>query len=188
MLIPFGVLSAAAFAPSGDYELIETAIVSGSSTTSITFSNLGDYASTYKHLQLRIASRTDRATDLDFIRLRFNSDSGSNYRFHRLLGSGSSVISDDSGSSTGVHLFRAGGNTNPTNSFGVVVSDILDAYSSTKNTTVRSLGGATGTTSDISLCSGLWNDTSSITSIFCGVGGGTNFIAGSRFSLYGIRG
>jgi len=67
------------------------------------------------------------------------------------------------------------------------VLDILDAYSTTKNKTIRSLSGMTGGANNLQLYSGLWNNTAAISSLNI-FPGATNFVAGSRFSLYGIRG
>jgi hypothetical protein len=171
------------------YELIESFVVAGSSTTSVTFSSLGTYSSTYKHLQLRMTARTDRATVVDYVRLRFNGDSGSNYNFHNLSGSALGGLTSNYETGTQFNLLRAASANSSANIFGAITTDILDAYSTTKNKVARTLGGvASSTSSEIVLASGLWSNTASITSIFCGVGGGTNFIAGSRFSLYGIKG
>jgi hypothetical protein len=171
------------------YELIESFVVTGSSTTSVTFSSLGTYSSTYKHLQLRMTARTDRATVVDYVRLRFNGDSGSNYAFHNLSGSALGGVTSNYETGTQFNLLRAASANSSANIFGAITTDILDAYSTTKNKVTRTLGGvSSSTSSEIVLASGLWSNTASITSIFCGVGGGTNFVAGSRFSLYGIRG
>jgi len=187
MLIPFGVLSAAAFAPSGDYELIETVILS-SSASEVVFSSLATYASTYKHLQIRATGKTDRtALDTDFLRLRFNGDTGSNYALHALTGGGSSVGSFAVTSTTSVNVERFSGNTTA-NYFGAAVVDILDVYSTSKNKTVRSFGGASGPGQLVNFNSGVYLNTSSTTSLTLAVGGGTNILAGSRFSLYGIKG
>ena len=70
--------------------------------------------------------------------------------------------------------------------FGGGVVDILDPYSTTKNKTIRGLGGLAAT--NIALRSGSWASTDSVTSITCLPFSGGNWVAGSRFSLYGIKG
>jgi hypothetical protein len=187
MLIPFGVLSAAGAGGVGaSYELIESVIL-GTATSSVTFSSLATYASTYKHLQIRATGKTDRtSSDSEFLRLRFNGDTGSNYALHALSGSGSAVASVAVTSTTSISVERFGGNTTA-NYFGAAVVDILDAYSTTKNKTVRSFGGASGPGQSVILNSGVYLNTSSTTSLTLAVGGGTNILTGSRFSLYGIR-
>ena len=187
MLIPLGILAGSG-GLEGDYELIETAIVSGSSTSSVTFSNLGDYSSTYKHLQLRAVARTDNADNNDAIRIRFNSDTGSNYDLHSLLGRGAvaDVVSNASLNLTLTGFVLTSGALAGASAFGAGILDILDVYAA-KHKTLRSLSGTESVGQFVTLRSGAWRNTDSVTSITCSIAG-TNFIAGSRLSLYGIRG
>lgn len=167
-----------------DFELIESVFVA-SPTASVTFSSLGDYSTIYKHLQLRIVPRLSGTGGQRSSVLQINGDTASNYRSHFLLGTGSTVTSFESGSSTRIFL-GIGGNESATNEFGGSVIDILDAYSTTKNKTVRSLGGLAGGVNQIALISGLRISTDFITSLTL-LPETTNYLAGSRFSLYGIR-
>jgi hypothetical protein len=68
--------------------------------------------------------------------------------------------------------------------------DLLDAYSTTKNKTTRSLSGGIVQSSEsgVALSSGLWRSTSAITSATLLSGTGSNLSIGSRFSIYGIKG
>jgi hypothetical protein len=189
MLIPFGVLSAAGagLGFESDYELIASEIL-GSDTASVIFSNLGDYSSTYKHLQVRAVARSNGAFADDTLRLRFNADTGSNYSFHQLFGNGSSVVSGRFINQTGAYPAQIAAAASASNIFSGAVIDILDPYSTSKNTTIRGLSGITGNANLILLRSGAWLNTASITSItLAGIDGG-NLLAGSRFSLYGIKG
>ena len=183
-LSALGIFSAAgAGGVAGDYELISSTIL-GSNTASVTFSGLGTYASTYKHLQIRMVSKTSDASSLGVL-TRFNSDTGSNYSWHVLLGNGSAV-SSAAGTST---TFMYGGiqprSVDTANAFGASVIDILDSYSTSKNKTIRSLSGVIG--SRIDLYSGNWRNTSSLTTIDI-ISENGSFITASRFSLYGIKG
>jgi hypothetical protein len=188
MLIPFGVLSAAgAGGVAGDYELIESVIL-GTDTSSITFSSLATYASTYKHLQVRMTARSSRNTGtFDSVSLRLNGDTGSNYAWHRLVNDGGSVISTASTSQTAGRAGSISQANSTANIYGAIVIDLLDPYSTTKNTTVRSLMGVVSP-NEISLISSLYNNTSAISSFNLFSETSNNFLAGSRFSLYGIRG
>jgi hypothetical protein len=188
MLIPFGVLSAAgAGGVAGDYELIASEILT-TTESSITFSNLGDYSSTYKHLQIRASVRTSRTETSDNLLLRLNGNStAGDYHTHSLVGVGSVVASEASGSFTGAKVMQPTGATAIANNFDAGVIDILDAYA-TKNKTLRTLSGNAGDNNRIWLTSNLWNNTASITDIELLPAIGLTLAAGSRFSLYGIRG
>jgi hypothetical protein len=169
------------------YELIQT-VVLGSSQASITFSSLGTYSSTYKHLQIRGAARSDRATfSIDSIRMLFDSNVMTDG--HRLWGNGTTVatVNEHTDAEIATNVAVSG-------SFGGFVIDILDFYSTTKNKTVKSLsgtfsadaGGFSGKT--VQLSSSFRNSTSAISTITLDPVFGTNLVAGTRISLYGIRG
>lgn len=193
MLIPFGILSAAGAAGvAGTYELISTTILgSTTSTVSFTTSSLG---TDYKHIQIRAVLQQQ----IDFggtyggnIQLRMNGDTGNNYAFHYLRGDGSNVASAAE-SSVGRILINRLPYANPRNDkYGSLVVDVLDFASTTKNKTIRSLSGVPFAGDDaswVTLTSGLWNSTALMTSISLTAGAYSGFYAGSRFSLYGIRG
>lgn len=172
------------FSPSS-FDLISSTVLS-SSQSSISF-DVSSLASTYKHLQLRISARSDRTSSGgDYIRLRFNSDSGSNYSYHTFVGNGGSLISEAATSTTGMHLERIGSSDLSTGNFGVMIVDILSPFSTSKFKTVKNLGGVS--TNFAMLQSGSWRSNSAVTAVNVVVGGGSNFISGSRFSLYGIKG
>jgi len=180
-LMLLGILnSQAAGGGGGAFDLLETTTLT-STATSVTFSGLGAY-SDYKHLQIRAVVRNTTEPYL-----RFNGDSGSNYKDHTLRGIGTSVQSTSLGSGTSIPISMndSGGGSNQR--YGAGVIDILDFSNSSKNTTTRALTGKVDPDvyPAISLQSGAWFNTSAITSI---VFGGGTFQAGSRFSLYGIKG
>ena len=189
-LSALGIFSAAGAgggAFSSDYELIETVIL-GSTQSSVTFSSLGTYSSTYKHLQIRGAVRTNRSDVLDEVNLRFNGDSSALSTSLRVLqGNGSSVSSGGAGGQNRILVTYTPAANNTANSYAGFVADILDSYSTTKNKTVRSLGGTRdGNVTNVALYAGAWYNTSSVTSI--GLTCNASFVSGSRFSLYGIKG
>jgi hypothetical protein len=184
-LSALGIFSAAgAGGVQGDYELIETQIL-GSAQASVVFSSLGTYSSTYKHLQIRYVTRATVNADRDPIVMRFNADTGSNYAHHQLFTNGSGPFSEAFTSQTRMRVGEVTG-ANPSGTiFGASVVDILDPYSTTKNKTVRAF---TGTQSFTALFSGVYLSTSSTTSLTLLPSSASNFVAGSRFSLYGIKG
>jgi hypothetical protein len=189
-LFPLGILSAAGAgggAALSDYELIETQIL-GSNQASVIFSSLGTYSSTYKHLQIRLLGRqTLAAGGQGDIYVRFNADSSSNYARHFLQGNGSTVTSGATANSSYALGGQAPYNNETTGAFGGSVIDILDAYSTTKNKTIRALSGSHSSNAPvIQLASGHWRNTDSVTSITLSLF--DIWLTGSRFSLYGIRG
>ena len=172
---------------SNSYESIQTYTL-GSSQASVTFSSI---PSTYKHLQVRIISRTDRsANEFDGSNIRFNSDSGSNYAYHRLFGDGSTVTSDSFSTQTSGYVGTTMGGGGITNAFSCAIIDVLDYANTNKNKTVRTLSGRDNNASSgsINFASSLWMNTSAITSITILTSVGPNFVANSSFALYGIRG
>ena len=190
MLIPFGILSAAgAGGEAGEtYELIETTILS-SAASSVTFSSLATYASTYKHLQIRAVARMSASSIGATGSFRLNGDTGANYAHHYLQGTGSAVQSaaGPTSDSEMENIYAMNAANDVSNGFTAAVIDILDAYSTTKNKTVRALSGNVGNESRIRLGSGVRLSTESLTSATMFSTNGVNFIAGSRFSLYGLR-
>ena len=187
-LFPLGILSAAGAGgvAGSDFELIETQIL-GSSQAGVTFSSLGTYSSTYKHLQIRATVRDNRSGfPASILYARLNGDTGSNYASQGLRGTGSAVETFSFGtSSTLPWVSEIVGPTGTTNAYAGVVMDILDAYSTSKNKTWRSLGGMAQETPIINIVSGLRMNTEAISSITL-LGAG-DFVAGSRFSLYGVK-
>ena len=183
-----GLLGAVGATPSA-YELIETYVL-GSSQSSVVFSNLGNYSSTYKHLQIRFVARSDRDQNADSSFMRLNGDTGSNYSWHSLrVADTSAVGSEGFSSQTLMRSGRLSSSTTTANVFAASVIDILDPYSTTKNTTIRFFGGFMAATSNwIELGSGAWYNTNAVSSITLDQVFGSNFVSGSRFSIYGIKG
>ena len=186
-MIPLGILASQFDAPvgGGSYDLLQTEILAGSAA-SVTFSDLGDYASTYHHLQIRFVARSDRSGQTNTrVRLQFNGLTAASYFSHELEGNGSTVASSATTSSSSILIGRINGPTSTANAFGATVIDVLDPFSTSKNTTFRSLSGSTSY-DRIGLFSGSLANTASLTEIKV-LDEFANFIAGSRFSIYGLR-
>ena len=188
--MPFGLgfFATAGAGAAGSYDLLETQVL-GSAAASVTFSSLSTYASSYQHLQLRVTARTSRADTGDDIILRFNNDSTvANYRYHALYGTGSVAGSENAQVATGARFMQATGANFTASAFNAGVCDILDPFETTKNKTIRTLSGVPGSYDRIWLASNLWANTSAVTSITLVSGFSANFVTGSRFTIYGIKG
>lgn len=180
-LLPLGILSSSGGAAPAAFELISTTVL-GSAASSVTFSSI---ASTYKHLQIRFALTTSAAGYAG--KMQFNSDTGANYNAHSLLGTGSSVVSQGVWSDIYTHTLNSGTGGSSETTAGII--DILDYANTNKYKTARILSGLAGSSAkEISLFSGAWRSNSAITTVTLAVVGATTYAAGSRFSLYGVKG
>jgi hypothetical protein len=173
-------------AVAGDYESIATTTVGSGGQTPITFSAI---PGTYKHLQLRIMGRDARGVTLNNVYARFNGDTAANYSIHNLIGNGSSAVSENFLSETGMIVALNAGNSATANIFGVSIVDILDYAVTDKYKTVRSLTGCDQNGSgSVRLWSGNWRSLSAITSITLYSDATPNQSQHSSFALYGIKG
>jgi len=170
----------------GTFESISTAIVDSSGASTITFSNIPQ---NYKHLQIRYIGRGSSSTV--YSRLRFNSDTSTNYYTHELYGGGGGSLGAQaySGSSFNAIVLSGQGFTSASSTFNGGIVDILDYTSTSKNKTVKILEGFDANGSGaLGLYSGLWSATpAAITTIEIIISSGT-FSQYSHFALYGIRG
>jgi hypothetical protein len=186
-----GTFSAGVSPVTNSYESIATVTVGSGGSSAIDFTSI---PSTYKHLQIRGITNVSFASNtLGDIRLRVGNgsiDTGSNYARHFLRGEGSGTPAADGFASS---AFIATSTTRlantDTSTFGAVVIDILDYASTSKNKTVRCLGGVDANGSGyMNLNSGLWiNSSNAITHLRLYSNDG-NLNQYSQFALYGIRG
>jgi hypothetical protein len=185
-----GLLGGAASLPNS-YESIATATGTGSSGV-ITFSSIPQ---TYQHLQIRAISRRttsegSASQDGWFV---FNGDtSTSNYYDHWVEATGAAVQAGDGGGGnayTIVHRMTQG-DYPAANMMGVVIVDIHDYSSTSKNKTIRYFSGVEDNNtvySTLDIGSGLWANTAAITSMTITIANG-NYNTQSVFALYGIKG
>jgi hypothetical protein len=173
------------WAPEGAYDSLATVTVPSGGVASVTFAGI---PTGYKHLQVRFLGRDNRASTQDTLLMRFNSDSGSNYRIHYLYGDGSTAGAGGF-AGTGIEVYRIAAASSGASMFGAGVVDILDYTSVNKNKTTRSLAGLDMNGSgEIVLGSGLWFATpAAINSITLLPTNGTLFSEYSSFALYGVK-
>jgi len=156
------------------YEPIATTTLS-TSTATVTFSSIsGSYT------DLVLVMNTKITVGDQGIRLRFNSDSGTNYSFTYLGGNGSTASSGRQSNKTGMDV----GNSDATN-FNPTIVHIQNYSNSTTYKTV--LGRTSVPALYLYTYVGLWRSTSAITTIAIDGNSGINFASGSEFTLYGIK-
>lgn len=170
--------------PQGAYDALSTVTVPSGGAASVTFAVIPQG---YKHLQIRCTTRESLGSSIGGMYIQFNSDTGSNYAWHRVWGDGASTFSGASTSTTaqlgGIIATTAG----TANVFSSTIIDVLD-YTANKNKTMRSLTGLDYNGSGyVGLHSGLWMNTAPITSITINPDSGQNWQQYSQFTLYGVR-
>jgi hypothetical protein len=136
---------------------------------------------------------TDSGGDEGF-KITYNNDTGANYSTHFMYGVGNGNVYHAVIPNTN-YLIPYGlpysGSSNT--AWGGIVIDILDYTNTNKTKTMKSLGGwadyYAGSKGDVVNASGVWNSTSTITSIKFGiVNSAFNYTTGTKFALYGIKG
>lgn len=170
----------------GDMDPIAMVEVGSAGSSTITFSSIPQ---TYTHLQLRVLGLTNSGSQFEPMQIRFNSDTGNNYRLnHTLMGDGSAVSASTDGQGTRLLFYKFGADGYLAGAFGAGIIDILDYKNTNKYKTVRALIGTDlNGAGAITLNSGLWMDTSAISNIEIKTNGGNNWKQYSSFALYGIK-
>jgi len=173
-------------APSTAFESIATYVLS-TSTSSVTFSSIPQ---TYKHLQIRVMTRDDRGTTLNNQHLQLNGVGTTDYSNATIFstGSGSMNVYRDVSQQKTDYIYEPANNMTP-NLFGTTIYDILDYSSTTKNKTIKYLGGYSNNgAGHLSWnVSGLFL-TTAVSSLTFTNSGTTQFVPYSHFALYGIKG
>ena len=172
-------------AAAGDYESIATVTVTAATQATIEFTSI---PATYTHLQIRGIGRTNRAdATFDSLRMRFNSDSGSNYSQHFFYGNGSAITVEGNPNASSIFHSCLTANNSTASIFGTAIIDILDYANTNKYKTSRALDGNDQNGSGVAdFTSGNWRNTNAITSIQLTALG--SFVTNSTFALYGIKG
>lgn len=160
-------------AKTGTYTLIASdTLTSGKAGVSFT-SIPGNYT------DLIVVISTKSTTD-SYVKVSFNSDTGSNYSFTRLYGTGTTAGSNRGSNMTYWQSFYT---TNGA-TFNTVIMQVFDYANTTTNKT--SLMRENTASAEVDAHVGMWRSTAAITAIsFDKVSG--NFDSGSTFKLYGIE-
>jgi len=138
---------------------------------------------TFTDLVIFSSLRSDRASVVEIVKLEFNN-STTGYSYQELVGDGSSPASSN-GSYTRFALIP--GTSNTANTFSNDLNYIPNyTGSTTKSFSTDSVSENNATTAYANIAANLWTGTSAITSFKLINFFGTNFIAGSTVSLYGV--
>jgi hypothetical protein len=165
------------------YTPIATSTIS-SPTASITFSSIPQ---TYTDLVLVVSANGSRASLGGDIRCQLNSDTGTNYSYTLLQGTGSSPWNERASGQTYANLANnigIPGSVNYTPTF----MNFMNYSNTTTNKTIltRHSGVVSG---NLQARVTLWRSTAAISTIYLWneAGGTNNFNPGSTFTLYGIK-
>ena len=166
--------------PTSTYTPIYTTTL-GSAQSSVTLNSFSGYTDL-----VLIANAKSTKTSTTQIKLTFNSDTGSNYSWTRLLGDGSAASSSRGTSQAYIEAAFIAGNT------GTVYPDLftLNIQNYANTTTYKTLlsrwQSMNAANQYVAGVVGLWRSTSAITSITL-TPDASNFDTGSTFTLYGIK-
>jgi hypothetical protein len=180
--------------PAGNtYEAIATNTVSGSSTTTVTFSSIPQ---TYTDLVLVMSVRASAVTfnNMNFMNTTLNSDTSAIYSptflYYRNTGGGASAISSRGTNENNFNLGGIATNNFGSSIFSTYTINFMNYSNTTTNKTVLAriaTGGDLTAMDDAWAAVGLYRSTSAISTISVSPSSSGNFVAGSTFSLYGIK-
>ena len=184
-----GTFSAGVAPVTSSYESIATVSVGSGGISSIDFTSLSSYSSTYKHLQIRAIVKTAFANAQDGLKIQMNGATGLSYNYHYLGGNGSTIYAGAGGSSAQTFMqSESVAGANNADVFGVMVLDILDAFNTSKNKVLRTIGGVDNNGAGVvEMWSGVYLSTSATDSIKIYSYNGSNISQYSHFALYGIK-
>lgn len=166
------------------YVAIATTTVGSGGAATIDFTSIPQ---TYTDLIIKISGRLEPTSGLLNTRVRFNSDTGTNYQWRRLYGDGSATGSDSGNTQTNILTGITPGSTTTSNTFSNVEIYIPNYTSSNqKSISVDSVSENNSTTSYLEFIAGLWTGTAAINNVTV-YQGTFNFAQYSTATLYGIK-
>ena len=154
----------------------------GADATTITFASIPQ---TFDDLVIVLSARAS-VSGWPAMLMRFNTDTGSNYSYRIIEGSGASASSFGGTSTTSIIAANLGGAGNTANTFGNVEIYVPNYRSNAfKSVSSSSVTETNATTAYIDAIAGLWSSTAAITQIDVLPSTGY-FVTNSSFFLYGI--
>lgn len=166
------------------YSLLASTVLTGSQA-SVTFSSIPQ---NYTDLVLKYSARDDSGNTSDAtVYLTFNNDSGNNYSYTMLRGSGSAAAtaraSSQANFSNGTGVPGSGATANTFSYNEIYIPNYISTTS--KPISLFDINETNATAAYIWNNAGLYSGTSAITSIKL-ASPTNNFVSGSSFYLYGI--
>ncbi len=158
--------------------LATTTLASASAT--VTFSSI---SGSFRDLILIASGRSDRAGTNDIYKILFNS-STTGYSRVVAYGTGSTASSYSDATLSELRPYALTGASASSGINGFLKMQIMDYTATDKHKTVLNNEDATG--AELSMSAYRWANTAAITSISIAPLLGTNLVAGSTFSLYGV--
>lgn len=153
----------------------------GSAVSSYTFSSI---PSTYTDLVMVLNGRSAASATSDTYIMQFNGDTGLNYSRTRLLGTGSAASSANRTNGNTIDYEGMAANTGASGVYGYAMVNVQNYSNSTTRKTVLIRNGDVNY---VEATVGLWQNTSAISSINLATASGSNLMAGSTFTLYGVK-
>ena len=166
---------------------LQVITVGPAGATSLEFTNIPN---TYKDLQIRAFTRTNRSNNDDQLKVSFNGDTNANYTAHQVYGDGSTATAFGFSTSglNGQFGAIATGAQSQNNLFGASVMDVLDYSNSNKYKNVKTIAGIEWNGGGYAILNSfLWINTSPITSIRFVPANGTSISQYSSIALYGVK-
>jgi hypothetical protein len=163
--------------PTATYDKIQTYTVP-SAQTDVTLSSI---PATYTDLVLVINAGSSAGADANF---RLNGDTGSNYSRTLITGNGSTATSSRNANAV-VGRFNANAYPNGGAGDTIIIAQFMNYSNTTTRKTVISRANQASLGTDVVV--NLWRNTSAINSILILSTSAATFVAGSTFTLYGIK-
>ena len=178
----------------GSFYPIQTVAVGPAGTYFIEFTNIPQE---YTHLQIRSHVQTDRGTyGVDDLWWTFNKDTSASYSYNQMWSAGvgvntMSVITNPNQGN--IVSFQIGGTSTGGYSWGSAVTDIYDYTNTTKNKTLKAVGGTSHAGQTIGgvgngsaiFSTGCWYSTAPITNIL--FNSSSLIKQFSHVALYGVK-
>lgn len=162
------------------FDSISTTTLSSPQSTLV----INSIPTTYQHLQIRGILKST-AINGGTPRFYFNNDRNSPYTMHEIFGNGSTASVNQQ---YGIDSIYASLGSQNTSQFGAYVINIFDYASTNKSKTVQFIHGFDSNSSGyISFSTGMWVNTSAITSFGITPQQVANFDIGSTMAVYGIK-